>query len=238
MKYVMLFFISALCVSGVSAWGQSASFIGSWELTGRQCEDNGKLVPVEGSLQEMVFRSDGSFQHSYIEVPDPNEEEEFEEYLEGLKERRDNFNIRQFEETHEEACRQPGGVFDETGEIDECTPSAKRRLYEEWRSSREQELKRIEEKIAEAEEFRPGSKGICQMGLEGRYQAEGDQMTFWMDSFSATTACGPQPNPPSGRRSIRYYFDEEDTVHFVQPADSNSREYCGRSDWSEIMFRK
>ena len=224
----------------VPAFGQTLT--GDYKMIGRRCEDNKQLAPPDGSAQTMSFESDGSFRHTYFIINVPQAEEgglTIEEHSERRRERRIARALEYFEEdkqTHESACRNHGEVRDEDGR-DLCEPGRKRELYERWRSERmenvEKELERAED---EDKRFMESHTAECSMEFNGSYRARGNRLTVSQQDFSASEGCGGDASYPS--RPNRTYYFEGRFLYLVQPADSNSRDYCGSSDWSEIWFRK
>ena len=207
---------------------------GTWELIGRICENDSTLIPLEDSIQQMIFNSGGDFQGTYYSLPYAGKmtPEEFREYkISRARERQDTD-----EENHERECqRQDGQIFDDEGEVNICDSRGKRKLYEKWWNSR---MKEVEEELEEDGVGENPEDLVCEMVSDGRWTASGNSLTVRETSLSATQACGLEDSGQARRRlSGEYYFENGD-LYFTLPANEHSRDFCGSSDWSAIFLKK
>lgn len=222
--------IGMFCPTAVFA---QQNLIGTWELIGRICENDSTLIPLEDSIQQMIFKSGGAFQGTYYSLPYAGEmtPEEFREYkISRARERQDVD-----EENHERECqRQDGQIFDEGGEVNICERRGKEKLYEKWWNSR---MREIEDELEE-DGVEDLENPVCEMVSDGRWTASGNSLTVRETSLSAAPACGLEDSGQA-RRSLsgKYYFENGD-LYFTLQANEHSREFCGSSDWSAIFLKK
>lgn len=227
-KHCIILSQAIFLLAVLSSFSIAQDLEGAYTTVGRRCEDSKLFVPIEGSIEEMVFRG-GLFQH--VTTTTDEGEMTTEEYIE---EKRTTARKRYDDtvESHERACRDGEEIFDDNyGNI--CEKEGKEQIYDQWWDDI---MNPVEQEIEEIEEERSGS-GICQMTLTGNWSVRGEILTIQQTSFNSTSACGNQTS--SGFRSVtvNYYF-EDNFLYLSQPANEQSREFCGDSDWAEIYLKK
>ena len=224
-KLFFCFLTSALCAP---AFAQTLT--GTYEMLGRRCENSKKMAPPDDATVGMTFRSNETFRMTFFHAPSAATFEEIEEHREDTKDRIQRY-LEEDKQTHEEACREHGSVFEGETDTDLCEPSNKRRFYARLEKDRKKETSAELARLEEIEE----NTGPCSMTLNGRYETSGNRLTLFPGDFSASEYCGEQSYPP--RASMTYYF-EGPYLYLVNAADSNSRKHCGSSDWAEILLKK
>ena len=209
---------------------------GDWTMIGRRCENNtdNLIPPGDGSVMEMVFNHQNRtfsniFRYTIEQPQGPSEEEIRDRHLGYFEEEK---------QSHEDLCRTEGEgvIVASDGFTDLCTPQNKQELFNNMRASRERDAQReFEEAKTLHNQFLSeysSSFGECRLTLTGNYSLPGGRvLNLFVNDFTATQACGDASYPP--RVNTTYYFDSGN-LYIVQPANENSRPYCGSLDWAEI----